>query len=269
MNIERKGLLEGKQIVVMGLLDTKSLAFAIGERAKEEGAKVIYTVQNRRFRDGLLTRSFEEVGLDIKDYHILTCNVKKDTEVAELISQIEAPIDGLLYSIAYASPRSCLQKTLFGAPREDILEALDISAVGFVKVAEAAKDKFIAGSSLVAMTFDSEHTYPSYSWMGIAKSTLEGISRRLARDLGPAGVRVNCLSAGPQHTKAADMIPGFKVMEETWPERAPLGWNLDKDREAVADSSIYLLSNLSRKVTGTIHIVDGGFHSVGIADPKE
>lgn len=269
MNIERAGLLTGKNILVMGLLDTNSLAFAIGQQAEEQGAKVTYTVQNERFKNSLLRRSFKQSGLNVDDFSILFCDVTSDEDATKLATEVKAPLDGFVYSVAYANPKTCLQKTLFGAPRADILQALDISAVGFAKVTEALKEKFIAGSSALAMTFDSSETYPNYSWMGVAKSALESISMRLARDLGSSGIRVNCLSAGPQHTTAADNIPGFARIEEVWPKRAPLGWDLNVDRKAVADSAIYLLSDLSRKVTGTIHTVDGGFHSVAITDPSE
>lgn len=262
--MERTGLLEGKQVLILGLLNTKSFAWAIGERAKEEGAKVVYTVQSERFRNSLLRRSFKQEGLKFDDYTILPCDVTSDEDITRLFEQVEAPLDGIVHSIGYANPETCLQESMFAAPRKDIMQALEISAVSLSLVAAAAREKFIRGGSIVAMTFDSERVYPNYNWMGVCKSALESSVRYLARDLGPLGVRVNSLSAGPQNTMAATNIPGFDRIAAHWGARSPLGWDLDQDRAAVADSAIYLLSDLSRKVTGEVHHVDGGFHSVSL-----
>lgn len=261
---ERAGLLEGKQILVMGLINTKSFAWAIGQRAAEEGTSVTYTVQNEEFRHGFLRRSFKQEKLKFEDYRILPCDVTSDEDIQRLFAQIEAPLDGLVHCIGFANPQTCMQESMFGAPRADILKALEISAVSLALVAEAAREKFIRGGSIVTMTFDSEGVYPNYNWMGVCKSALEASARYLARDLGSLGVRVNSLSAGPQNTTAATKIPGFDRITAHWGGRSPVGWDLDKDRAAVADSAVYLLSDLSRKVTGEVHHVDGGFHSISL-----
>jgi enoyl-[acyl-carrier-protein] reductase (NADH) len=262
-------LLQGKRILVMGLLDTRSFAWAIGSRADEEGAEVTYTVQNERFRDTLLRRSFRTEGLNVDDYRILPCDVTKDEEIAQLFEQIEAPLDGLVHSVAYANPKTCLAETMFEAPRADVLYALEVSAASLAFVAGAAREKFTRGGSIIALTFDSQHVYPNYNWMGVCKSALEACARYLARDLGPRGIRVNSLSAGPQKTMAATHIPGFARIAEEWPGRSPIGWDLDEDRKAVADSAAYLLSDLSTRVTGELLHVDGGFHSVGVRLKEE
>lgn len=153
---------------------------------------------------------------------------------------------------------------MFAAPRQDIMQALEISAVSLSLVAAAAREKFIRGGSIVAMTFDSRNVYPNYNWMGVCKAALEATVMYLARDLGPLGVRVNSVSAGPQNTMAATNIPGFKRITDHWAARSPLGWDLDKDRAAVASSAAYLLSDLSEKVTGEILHVDGGFHRIAL-----
>src|SRR5687768_13964559 len=114
-------LLQGKRILVMGLLDVRSFAWAIGQRAAAEGAEVIYTVQNERFRDSLLRRSFKSEGLEVDNYRILPCDVTKDEEIKALFDQIEAPLHGLVHSIAYAKPATCLAETMFEAPRADAL----------------------------------------------------------------------------------------------------------------------------------------------------
>ncbi len=257
-------LLEGKRILVMGLLDTRSFAWAIGQRAAAEGAEVLYTVQNERFRDTLLRRAFKSEGLNVDDFQILPCDVTKDEEITQLFQRIDGPLDGLVHSVAYANPKTCLTDTMFDAPRADALYALEVSAASLVFVAAAAREKFTRGGSIIALTFDSEHVYPNYNWMGVCKAALEAAARYLARDLGPAGVRVNSLSAGPQKTMAATHIPGFSKITDEWPDRSPIGWDVDGDREAVADSALYLLSDLSRRVTGELLHVDGGFHKVAL-----
>lgn len=257
-------VLQGKHILVMGLLDTRSIAWAIGTRAAAAGAAVTYTVQSERFRDVLLRRAFKPEGLSVDDYDIRCCDVTKDEEIVALFEGIAAPLDGLVHSIGYANPKTCLAGSMFDAPRADALYALEVSAASLVFAVGAAREKFTRGGAVVAMTFDSEHTYPHYNWMGVCKSTLEACARYLARDLGPAGVRVNCLSAGPLRTMAATHIPAFATMEAAWPDRAPVGWDSTDDRCAVADSAVFLLSDLARKVTGEVLHVDGGFHSVAV-----
>jgi len=261
-------LLRGKRIVVLGLLDTRSVAWAIGRRAVEEGAEVVYTVQSERFRDVLLRRSFKNDGLNVDDYRIIPCDVTRDEEIAALFAEVGGPLHGLVHSIGYANPKTCLADTLADAPRADVLQALEISAASLAFVTAAARDAFVPGASVVALTFDSQNTYPHYNWMGVCKATLEATARYLARDLGPAGVRVNSLSAGPMRTMAATHIPAFTVMESAWPPRSPLGWDSVEDRAAVADTAIYLLSDLSRKVTGEVHYVDGGFRHVAVPAVK-
>lgn len=257
-------LLQGKRILIMGLLDTRSVAWSIGQKAAEQGAEVIYTVQSERFRDVLLRRSFKGEGLNVDDYRIIPCDVTKDEEIQALFAQVEGPLDGLVHSIGYANPKTCLADTMFDAPRADVLQAMEISAASLAFVTGAAREKLQAGGSVIALTFDSQNTYPHYNWMGVCKAALEATARYLARDLGPQGVRVNSLSAGPMRTMAATHIPAFAIMEGAWPDRSPLGWDSVEDRDAVADTALWLLSDLSRKVTGEVIYVDGGFHSVAV-----
>jgi enoyl-[acyl-carrier protein] reductase I len=258
-------LLKDKRLLVMGLLDTRSFAWAIGQRAVEHGAEVIYTVQNERFRDSLLRRAFKAEGLEVDNFDIRACDVTKDEELTALFETVEGPLDGIVHSIAYANPRTCLQKTLFDAPRADVMQALEVSAASLAFVAGAAREKFTRGGSIVAMSFSSQQVFPHYNWMGICKAAMEASVRYLARDLGPQGVRVNTISAGPQKTMAATHIPGFNLMDQEWPPRAPIGWDSSEDRHAVADAAIYLLSDLSTRVTGEVLHVDGGFHAMAMA----
>ncbi|HEU4752962.1 MAG TPA: SDR family oxidoreductase [Armatimonadota bacterium] len=257
-------LLKDKRILVMGLLDTRSVAWAIGQRAAAEGAEVIYTVQSERFRDSLLRRSFKADGLNVDDYRILACDVTKDEEIKALFDHLDAPLHGLVHSIAYAKPQTCLADTMFEAPREDALYAFEVSAASLVFVAAAAREKLAPGGSVIALSFDSQHVYPNYNWMGVCKAALEAAARYLARDLGPQGVRVNTISAGPMKTMAATHIPGFERITSEWPGRAPAGWDLENDREAVAGTALYLLSDLSSRVTAEVLHVDGGFHATNV-----
>jgi enoyl-[acyl-carrier protein] reductase I len=158
---------------------------------------------------------------------------------------------------------------MFEATRQDVLTAFEISAASLAFVAGAAREKFTRGGSIVALSFDSQNVYPNYNWMGVCKAALEACARYLARDLGAIGVRVNSLSAGPQKTMAATHIPGFNRISDEWPGRSPIGWDLDNDRHAVADSAVYLLSDLSKRVTGELLHVDGGFHCVGVRIKEE
>lgn len=265
----RPGLLEGRQILVMGLLSPQSYAWSIGERATKEGANVIYTVQDEQTVKRT-ARFFRSEGVELNEGRMIPCDVTKDEDIEALASRIESSLDGLVYSIAFANPRTALVGALFDTPRTDILKALEISAVGLPMVVRemVAAEKFNPNASIVAMTFDSQRTYPNYNWMGVSKAALEAEVRYLARDLGSDGIRVNSLSAGPQNTLAATHIPGFKDIGQVWTERAPLGWDLDKGRHLVAANAIYLLSDLSQGVTGTVHYVDGGFHSVSLPISK-
>lgn len=256
-------MLNGKRIVVMGLLDTHSFAWAIGARAAAAGAEVIYTVQNERFRDVLLRRSFQKEGLNIDDYRILTCDVTSDDQIAALFEQT-GPLDGLVHSIAYARPDMCLGETMGACPRSDVLTAFEISAASLAFVAREAQRVLQPGAGVVALSFDSQHAYPSYNWMGVCKAALEAVARYLARDLGPAGIRVNCISAGPQQTKATQYIPGFQFISDAWPRRAPAGWDVDEDRWAVADAAVFLLSEGARRITGQVIHVDGGYSIMGL-----
>lgn len=257
-------LLDGRRILVMGLLDTRSVAWAIGQRAAAEGAEVIYTVQSERFRDVLLRRSFKADGLSVDDYRIIPCDVTRDDELKALFEQIDAPLDGLVHSIGYANPKTCLADSLFDAPRADVLQAFEISAASLVFITGAARNSLRRGASVIALTFESKMVFPNYNWMGICKASLEACARYLSRDMGPLGVRVNCLSAGPMKTMAATHIPGFTRIADEWPGRSPAGWDLEHGQEAVAGTALYLLSDLSARVTGELIHVDGGFHCVGL-----
>ncbi len=266
-------LLRGKRILVMGLLDTRSTAWAIGQLATEHGAEVTYTVQSERFRNSLLRRSFKQDGLNVDDYQIRPCDVTKVDEVRELFFDsdglVSQRLHGLVHSIGYANPKTCLGGSIFGAPSDDILYALNVSALSLITVLEFARQAMEPGGSVVTLTFDSQHAWPEYNWMGVCKSALEACVRMAARELGPQQIRVNALSAGPMQTIAASAIPGFAEIDSVWPERAPLSWDSAIDRSAVAGAALWLLSDLASKTTGHTLPVDGGFQIAAIPNPSK
>ena len=258
-------MLSGKKILVMGLLDTKSIAWAIGQRAEELGAEVTYTVQNERFRDVLLRRSFKKDGLSVDDYRILPCDVTSSTDIENLFGALESsgqtPLAGLVHSIAFANPKSCLTNNMFDAVQSDLEQAFTISAASLALVVKSGLKFLSPQASVIALSFNTMTSFPGYDWMGVCKAGLEATTRYIARDLGKQQVRANCISAGPLNTKAATSIPGFGGIRDTWNASAPLGWNPAEDQGAVADTAAFLLSNMSRKITGEVIYVDGGFHS--------
>jgi enoyl-[acyl-carrier protein] reductase I len=176
---------------------------------------------------------------------------------------VESPgLDGVLHSIGFA-PASCLGGEFLNAPWEDVATALHVSAYSLKSLAMACLPLLGSGSSIVGMDFDNRQAWPAYDWMGVSKAALESVTRYLARDLGSRGIRVNLVSAGPLRTMAAKSIPGFAQMENSWDERAPLGWDVN-DATPVAKSICALLSDWLPATTGSVVMVDGGVHATGM-----
>jgi enoyl ACP reductase len=175
----------------------------------------------------------------------------------------EPKLDGVLHSIGFA-PASCLGENAFlNAPWEDVATTIQVSAFSFKSLSTALLPLLGPGSSIVGMDFDNRQAWPAYDWMGVAKSTLESVTRYLARDLGPHGIRVNLCAAGPVKTMAAKSIPGFAAFEDAWDGRAPLGWDVN-DPEPVAKTVCALLSDWMPVTTGSMVWADGGFHAIGV-----
>ena len=168
----------------------------------------------------------------------------------------------MLHAIGFA-PESCLGGGFLTAPWEDVSIALHVSAYSLKALAVACRPLMPPGSTIVGLDFDNSRVaWPVYDWMGVAKAAFESTARYLARDLGPSGIRVNLVAAGPVRTIAAKSIPGFERFEDVWTERAPLGWDV-KDAAPVASACVALLSDLFPATTGEMVHVDGGFHAVG------
>jgi enoyl ACP reductase len=247
----------------MGLLDQDSIAFAIGNLIERLGGKVVYTVQNERmkkiFIDSPRSRltEAEKAALNIR-----YCDITIQDEVAELFQGL-GEIRGVVHSIAYANPKTCLGPELHTDAIEDIKLAHHISCVSLATVARYAQPAMPNGGSLVAMTFDTRHAFPFYNWMGVQKAALEALVRALARRHGQDRMRINAVSAGPLATMAATKIPGFAAMSDVWNQASPLPWDPVGDKLEVANAVVYLLGQYAKKITGQVLYVDGGASIMG------
>ena len=256
------GLLDGKRLLVTGVITDASLAFHSAKIAQEQGAQVVLTGFGRmRLVERIAQRLPQPapvVELDVSDQDQLDSLADRLTEHLGP----EPGLDGVLHSIGFA-PASCLGEGAFlTAPWADVAQTLQVSAYSFKSLATATLPLLGAGASIVGMDFDNRQAWPAYDWMGVAKSTLESVTRYLARDLGPKGIRVNLVAAGPVRTMAAKSIPGFSAFEDAWAKNAPLGWNLN-DQEPAAKACCMLLSDWFPATTGEIVHVDGGVHAMG------
>jgi enoyl-[acyl-carrier protein] reductase I len=195
---------------------------------------------------------------------VLELDVNKPSDLEALTESLRSSwggVDGVLHAIAFA-PEDALGGRFMTAPAESAAAAFQTSAFSMKALAAAVEPLMDAGGSIVGMDFDASVAWPIYDWMGVAKAALESVSRYLARDLGPRGIRVNLVSAGPLGTVAARGIPGFEQLASLWQEQAPLGWNIE-DPAPVADTICFLLSDFARGISGEIVHVDGGFHAIG------
>jgi enoyl-[acyl-carrier protein] reductase I len=257
------GLLDGKRLLVTGVITDASLGFHAAKIAQEQGAEVVLTGYGRM-------RLVERIAQRLpKPAPVVELDVTSQEQLESLVERVsphlgeDPKLDGVLHSIAGAPP-SCLGEGAFlGAPWEDVAVALHIGAYSYKALAVALLPLLGPGSSIVGMDFDNRQAWPAYDWMGVAKSSLESVNRYLARDLGPKGIRVNLVAAGPVRTMAAKSIPGFAKFEDVWDERSPLGWDVN-DPVPVAKTVCALLSDWLPATTGSMVWADGGFHSVGV-----
>ena len=249
-------LLDGKRILITGVLNDASIAFTVARRAQEEGAEVILTSFGRVMR--LTERTAKRLPTGAR---VVELDVSNADDLDALAERVGGTLDGVLHAIGFA-PESCLGGGFLTAPWEDVAIALQVSAYSLKALGVAALPLMSAGGSIVGLDFDNTQAWPVYDWMGVAKSAFESTARYLARDLGPKGVRVNLVAAGPIRTMAAKSIPGFEAFEEVWAQRAPLGWDI-RNAEPVANACVALFSDLFPATTGEMLHVDGGFHAVG------
>ena len=254
------GLLDGKRLLVTGVITDASIAWSVARVALEEGASVVLTGYGRL---SLVERVAKKLPGDAP---VVALDVTDPNDLAALPDRVREHVDGIdgvLHSIGFA-PASALGGGFMDTPWQDVATAVQVSTYSLPALAKAALPLLPErGGSVVGLTFDATVSWPAYDWMGVAKAGMESAARYLARELGPRGIRVNLVAAGPLRTMAARSIPGFAVFEDVWGERAPLGWDI-ANAEPVARSCVALLSDWFPATTGEIVHVDGGFHATGV-----
>jgi enoyl-[acyl-carrier protein] reductase I len=262
-------LLDGKKILVTGLLSNRSIAYGVAKAARREGAALAFTYQNERFKERVEEMA-RELGSDIA----LPCDVASDEEIARLFAELGKRwdgLDGLVHAIAYAPREAIAGDFLEGLSREAFRVAHDVSAYSFAALAKAALPMMEGRkATLVTLTYlGAIRVLPHYNTMGLAKASLEASVRYLAASLGPRGIRVNAISAGPIKTLAASGIAGFGKILKFVEEHAPLRRNVTT--EDVGNAAAFLLSELAAGITGEVMYVDNGFRNViaGISEGND
>jgi len=253
------GLLDGKRLLITGVLTDESIAFHVARIAQQEGATVVLSSFGRAAK---LTARI--AGRLPEPAPVIELDVTSDDDLAALEARVREHVDGLdgvLHSIGFA-PEAALGGNFLNTEWPDVATAVHVSAYSLKSLTMAARPLFGERASVVGLDFDAAVAWPKYDWMGVAKAALESTARYLARDLGPSGVRVNLVAAGPLRTMAAKNIPGFDDFKAVWETRAPLGWDLG-DPEPAARACAALLSDWFPATTGEIIHVDGGVHSQG------
>ncbi len=255
------GILQGKNILVTGVLTESSIAFHIARIAQEEGANVVLTSFGRALSitnriSARLPKPASVIELDVT-------NVEHLDRLAGLVKEHMPHLDGVVHSIGFA-PEAALGGNFLNTAWEDVATAVHVSTFSYKSLAMACKPLFKKeeGAAIVGLTFDATVAWPKYDWMGIAKAGLESANRYLARDLGHENIRCNLIAAGPIKTMAAKSIPGFEEFEGVWDKRAPLTWDFG-DPIPAAQGAVALLSPFFPKTTGEIIHVDGGVHAIG------
>jgi enoyl-[acyl-carrier protein] reductase I len=254
-------LLEGKTGIVFGVANKRSLAWAIARRASEEGARIALTYQGER-----LEENARELAATIKDPLVLPCDVTKDEDVERVFARVKGEFDGLdfvVHGVAYALKEE-LEGDYINTSRDGYRISQDISVYSLTAIARAAAPLMEGReASIITLTYlGGERVIPGYNVMGVAKAALDMSVRYLASNLGPRGIRVNGISAGPVKTLASAGIGGFSKILEHMRNHAPLRRNIDQSE--VADAALFLLSNMSRGITGEILHVDSGYNIMGM-----
>ena len=252
-------LLEGKKLLITGVLTPQSIAFAAAKTAQEQGAEIVLTNFGRAVS---LTQKTAKRLPTTPD--VLEMDANSDEQIAAVCEELQqrwGRLDGFLHAIAFA-PQDALGGNFLNTPWDSVAIAVQTSAFSLKALAVGLLPSMGVGGAIVSLDFDATVAWPIYDWMGVAKAGLEAVTRYLARDLGPKGIRVNAVSAGPIKTMAGKGIPGFDQISGSWSRRAPLGWDVE-DPTPVGNTVAFLLSDLSAGITGELVHVDGGFHAMG------
>jgi meromycolic acid enoyl-[acyl-carrier protein] reductase len=256
-------VLDGKKLLITGVLTPQSIAFAAARSAQEHGAEIILTNFGRTV--SLTEKTAKRLPGPCDVLELDANDPAQIDAVREELERRWGRLDGVLHAIAFA-PQDALGGNFLHTPWESVATAVQTSAFSLKSIAVGMLPLMEArGGSIVSFDFDAQVAWPIYDWMGVAKAGLEAVTRYLARDLGSKGIRVNTVSAGPIRTMAGKGIPGFDKITDGWGTRAPLGWDAT-DPSSVGDTVTFLFSDLSRGITGELIHVDGGFHAMG-TDP--
>jgi meromycolic acid enoyl-[acyl-carrier-protein] reductase len=253
------GLLDGKKLLITGVLMDSSIAFHAARVAQQEGAQVVLSSFGRAMK--ITTTIAKRLPVTPP---VIELDVTNEEHLAALPAALGEHVDGLdgvLHSIGFA-PQSAMGGNFLNTSWTDVSTALEVSAFSFKSLAIAVRPLMPEGGSIVGLSFDARFAWPVYDWMGVAKAALESTSRYLARDLGPQKIRVNIVAAGPLRTTAAKSIPGFDEMQKIWSDKAPLGWDVS-DPEPTAKACVALLSDWFPASTASVFYVDGGVNAMG------
>ena len=253
------GIMDGKKVLVTGVLTNHSIAFSVADLIQQNGGEVILSSFGRAM--SLAERASKKLQTTPA---IVELDVTNQEQLANLENELKkhfSQIDGIVHAIGFA-PQSALGGNFLNTEWDDVAVALHTSAYSFKSLTMACLNLMPKGSSVVGLDFDAQVAWPQYDWMGVAKAALESTSRYLARDLGPKGIRVNLVAAGPLNTVAAKHIPGFEKFEAAWSDRSPLTWSIS-DPVPSAKAVVALLSDWFPATTGEIIHVDGGYHAMG------
>ena len=253
-------MLQGKRLLITGVLTDDSIAWHTARVAQEQGAEVVLTGFGRGM--SLTRRSARRLP---NEADVLELDINDSEHIAELVDALDSKwggLDGALHAIAFA-PEDALGGSFLETPPESASIAFLTSAFSYKTLAVGLRPLFnkAGGGALVGLDFDNSTAWPSYDWMGVSKSALQSVNRYLAKYLGGENIRVNLVASGPVATVAAKSIPGFEQFEGLWEIRAPLGWD-SSNAEPVAKMACVLLSDFAVATSGEIVHVDGGFHAV-------
>jgi meromycolic acid enoyl-[acyl-carrier-protein] reductase len=254
------GILDGRTVLVAGVTMDSSIGFAVAKHAQEQGAIVLISNFGRAL--GITRRIAKRLPQTPPVLELDVTDPEHLERLPDLLREHLDGLDGVVHSIAFGNPETLLGGKFLTGPWPDVAQAVQVSAYSLVSLSNACLPLMGDGGSVVGLTFDATVAWPAYDWMGVAKAGLESTARYLARDLGPRGVRVNLVSAGPLKTLAAKAIPGFEDLESMWSDRSPLGWD-EKDTVPTAKAVVALLSDFFPATTGEIVHVDGGYHAMG------
>jgi enoyl ACP reductase len=257
-------LLDGKKLLITGVLTRQSIAFSVAKIAQEQGAEILLTGFGRAL--SLTERTARDLPEKVDVLELDANNDEQITAVATEIKSRWGSLDGFLHAIAYAPP-DALGGGFMETPWDSVQTAYQTSAYSLKSLSSGFCPLMGAGGSIVSLDFDATVAWPIYDWMGVSKAALEAITRYLARYLGAEGIRVNCVSAGPLRTMAAKAIPGFNELAAAWSKKSPLEWDVTNP-EPVGRAVAWLLSDWSAQITGEIIHVDGGYHAMGSDLPE-